>query len=377
MKEYIKKYQIELTTQSPVFIGDGRELNKKEYIKSGNLVYVPDLEKMYSVLVNRRLEREFENFMMKEGIKDLGQWLRHHNVSPKESEQFSKYTLNAGDVFLNGRGSLAINTFIKDAYGCPYIPGSSMKGVLRTIVLAYLLKKDARSFEQESAALVKLARTSNQKRKWFLKDITGKIEKNAFYTLDRRDIEDKPIDGAENDFMSCLLVSDSRPLDIKDLVLCQKIDVFNDGSENSLNVTRECIKPNTKIYFDLTITEEFPLSLEELREAIQLFVEEYELNFLSKFHVRNLRIEKPRPNTIWLGGGAGFVSKTVLYPMLGCENGVETVSNVLQKTINADRRERQHRNADDVKKGVSPHTLKCTKCQGKYYEFGRCDMKIL
>ena len=37
-------------------------------------------------------------------------------------------------------------------------------------------------------------------------------------------------------------------------------------------------------------------------------------------------------NTVWLGGGCGFLSKTVLYPLLG-SNAVKVVDNVFKNTL--------------------------------------------
>ena len=41
--------------------------------------------------------------------------------------------------------------------------------------------------------------------------------------------------------------------------------------------------------------------------------------------------DRPEPGQVYLGGGAGFVSKTVLYPLLGRTRGVETAADMFCK----------------------------------------------
>ena len=72
---------------------------------------------------------------------------------------------------------------------------------------------------------------------------------------------------------------------------------------------------------------------------------------------------------LYLGGGNGFVSKTVLYPLLG-EKGVYQVSKIL------DLQFWKHKHKQDVHRGVSPHTVKCTEYRGELYEMGACNMEI-
>ena len=38
------------------------------------------------------------------------------------------------------------------------------------------------------------------------------------------------------------------------------------------------------------------------------------------------RCDRGKPNTVFLGGGSGFVSKTVVYPMFGEKEGIEITS---------------------------------------------------
>ena len=155
----------------------------------------------------------------------------------------------------------------------------------------------------------------------------------------------------------------------EDIILCQKWEQHTDGTYKTLNLLRECIKPGTVIKSTLTIDETLcNIKKEDILEAVQLFYEQYYQNFQKKFS----RSDRRKPNTVFLGGGSGFVSKTVIYPLFGEKEGIETVKNIFDRT-NVPKTH-QHK---DTRIGVSPHILKCTRYQGKEYMMGECELNII
>ena len=95
-------------------------------------------------------------------------------------------------------------------------------------------------------------------REAFGKNVRGFIDKpvsreKVFEVLDKA-VEEKK-ENAVCDELSGLRISDSRPLYVQDLILCQKIDKGMDGNNQILPIFRECLKPEIKIYFDMTIDE--------------------------------------------------------------------------------------------------------------------------
>lgn len=385
MVEHLKRYQLELTTKGPVFIGDGKSLGKKEYFKKGKIVYVPDLQTMYRGLQKLRLDKKYESFLLDSAYGRMGleQWMYQNHIDLMKNREWISYTLDAGDNFETHKTQrMEILTFIKDPYGCPYIPGSSLKGALRTALLSYELCREGERYAREKSELIHEAKTSREKRKFYLKKQAEDLETKVFNRLDRLKKESEKRN-AVNDVMSCLRISDSRPLSTKDLILCQKLDMFTTGKYNPINVMRECIRPEVKIEFEMTIDDRFPYTVEEILEAVKNFVIRYYNSYSIPFLKQKPELEKPRINYIWLGGGAGFVSKTVIYPMLhkkeendkqlARKDSVDTIANILTKTVN----NHEHDHEGDKSRGVSPHTLKITNCQGKMYEFGKCALKII
>lgn len=80
-----------------------------------------------------------------------------------------------------------------------------------------------------------------------------------------------------------------------------------------------------------------------------------------------LKADKPQ---ILLGGGAGFVSKTLVYPAMGYNKGLDMVSNILNRAF------KDHKHFKDKQQGVSPHIVKCTYYKGQTLQMGLCEFNI-
>ena len=367
MMNTLKVYDIELTTLGPVFVGSGNELKKNEYFNVGRKkVVIPRLDQMYTDIVRMNRQNSYENYMLRNNRLGLGQWLKKEEISDDYIEKWKKYELDCGDVISESGEQLKIMTCIKDPYDDPYIPGSSFKGMLRTILLAYDIRKNPDKYSSLKDEIERTVRTElHPKRTQFLSRQGKSVEAAAFNTLQRPYTKSSD---AVNDFMSGLIVSDSDPLTTDDLTLCQKIEHYVDGGNKHLPLLRECIKPGVQIHFTMTIdTSLCKLDDRDIMSAISDFAAVYYDMFLCKYK----ESVRPDDNTVWLGGGAGFVSKTVIYSLFGDE-GIKLVPAIFAKTGVP----REHNHDKDEALGVSPHTLKLTSYNGEMYEFGKCSVKI-
>ncbi|MCI6433039.1 MAG: type III-A CRISPR-associated RAMP protein Csm5 [Oliverpabstia sp.] len=381
MQQYIKHYHMVLRTVGPVFVGDGRSLDKKEYIfqKNKGMVLIPDLNKMYQGITKKGLERRFTEYLLSNAKNadgsnrwDLGRWFRENNIGSKDYEPWILYKLDCGD-FLQEKGAIEIRTFQKDAFGKPYVPGTSMKGMLRTILLANELMNDD-SYCKEVKRCIMSAIQNGRNRTFLLKREVNEIENEVLHTLDRVDARGKEVgkNHAVNDVLSGLIISDSKPISLERMTLCQKIDDNVEGERKSLNLLRESVKPGTDIHFDLTIDSTIcPYTIEDIVDAVNCFNESYYNMYLYRFK----GIEYPKTNTVWLGGGSGFFTKTILYALLGQNKGIDAAVEIFKKTLPA-KVSQEHKHFKDKRIGISPHTLKVTKYQGKSYQMGQCILDI-
>lgn len=393
MKEiYLKNYKMKIKTEAPVFIGDGSKIGKKEfiYMERKNKVGILNMPAFFHYLEENRLEVPYMDYVLEAGNKDLGRWLNENKISGSEYGKFLKYTLDAGDALIDVRGNNSsrdyrgkrsakakeIFCFVKDAEGMPYVPGSSIKGMIRTALLAWEIGQNDDIRKEHAENISREISRSMDKRKYFLNKQTSELETEVFHTIERKDIKKSieiPKQNAVCSNMSGLLVSDSAPINTSCLTLCQKIDLSVDGKEKPLPLLREALRPGSDIFFDITIDPGvFPYEIEDILEALDYYQKILYSNFYSFFDRGS-----SKKGTVWLGGGCGFPAKTViesLYPEKKKE--AKITSDIFRKTLG--KNYEIHKHSDDViKYEISPHVCKCTKYKGQIYDMGRCTISIL
>ncbi len=369
MQNYLKQYNMRITALSPIHVGDGSSIGKKEFIQMGGMrkpVIVPDVNKMFQTLCDMQKDKEYAKYMLnKDERKGLGQWLVEQRIPEDTIQEWKRYSMDPGDAFArkNDREKVSppkeIVAFIKDSYGKPYVPGSTIKGMLRNAILCYRIYKNPSSYKRMIDDLAAAA-YKDGKGKSFLQNETGRIEKAVFNTLKREGT--RPEDEV-NSIMAGFIVSDSRPIDENQLMLAQKIDYTLDGEEKPLNVLREALKPETQIEFELTIdTRICDITVDELFAALDYFNQVSYQYFYSRFERGN-----QSKGTVWLGGGTGFLSKTMLYPIYG-DQAVQIADKAFKATIG--KNYSVHKHERDIPNGVAPHVCKCTSYNGKLYDMG-------
>lgn len=130
-------YEIELLT--PVQIGNGDKYTPLDSVVTNDYFYAIDLDTFYQKLYERRKLQEYLNFIEKKPY--LSEYLSGTDI---EIEDVKKYRLqltpqNKKDIdYIKKR----THQFIKNAYGEVYIPGSEIKGSIRTAVLYNLLRNE-------------------------------------------------------------------------------------------------------------------------------------------------------------------------------------------------------------------------------------------
>jgi CRISPR-associated protein Csm5 len=365
MSEFLKQYRVTIQTIGPVFIGNGKEIGKKEYAFLGqDKVVIPDMQKFYYYVQKKGKAEAFEDYLLSGSRDDLSNWLRRQGIRSSELKPLVRYELDCGDAVMEKGRTIQMMECIKDPYGNPYIPGTSLKGMFRTIFLCEDMIKNPDKYRQEKNSMEREVMSNDMRvnRMAFLKRQVGDVEAKRYRTLGKN--EKKPND-AVNDQLQGFVVSDSEPLSVRDLVLCQKVDRHPDGTEKTLPILRECIKPGTEIRFTITIdTSVCDLDDQKIKAAVKAAIQNYYSNFQKAFTGFDL----PKVSYVYLGGGSGFVSKTMIYAMYGKQRGIELTQRIFDKT----KVPRNHKHYKDKEYCASPHILKCTRYQGRTLQMGLC-----
>lgn len=366
MKDYLKYYEGIITVLSPIHVGNGAEIGKKEYIYQpwNHMVIIPDVAKMYMDIKRKGMEDKFIRFMTDTSPKSmpLSMWLKENGYGGEDYVKWKKYEMDAGDAFSSGKDRpKGIMTFNKDSYGMPYIPGSSIKGVLRSALLAWEIQKNPEKYKRNKNE-IELKSRERANRKHCLEHEINRLEQDVLYTLNRNE---KKIGNAVNDKLANLIIGDSALIALDDIILCQKIDVNLRKEEKKLPILREAVRPGTQIRFSMTVQQDESnnfYSVENIMEAVNCMETLSNRYFYEKFGRGSKEAD-----IIRLGGGCGFVSKTVLISLCE-EKTVEVVDNVFKNTLG--KKYEEHKHGRDRRLGVAPHTCKCTRYNGKLYDMG-------
>lgn len=363
MNSYLKHYKIILKTIAPVFIGSGKQISKKEYVFDGKKIYVVDEKKLIDTILKRNLIDDFTQ-RISENSFDLKFWLDKNGM--RDYEQLTAYKLSGIENVDNKRSLKDIQECVKNAYGKPYIPASSLKGALRTVILWNEIYKASDLLGDIRRELNSKVNDKTLKSKYLKKElgaVSNELEKRFFVEkMVEKNVE------FDRKIMQGLIIGDSKPLSLDDIVLCEKIDINVNGrlGKSRMPMLRECIRPGTEVEFDLTIEPAvLQYTADDLDDMFKGYASDY-YDIITKMFPYGDDDE----NAIFIGGGSGFFSKTVVYSLFEKAKAVDFTRKYLSKTTPG-----VHKHENDIK--ISPHMQKCTRCNGKMYEMGKCEIKIV
>jgi CRISPR-associated protein Csm5 len=132
--------ELMLTGLSPIFIGSGKKYSELNYIYEKNKIYIIDFDKLLDEVpfdliddLTKTISDNFENNIWTGDVKEfLSRYVNNwRNFISKEYDLIGKI------------GKNEINRFIKSGETI-YIPGSSLKGAIRTSILFKILKENPR-----------------------------------------------------------------------------------------------------------------------------------------------------------------------------------------------------------------------------------------
>ena len=293
MKTEYRTFQFSLLAMAPIHTGSGDKYTSREFIYEDGYFYFPDMGKFYNRMVEKGYDQKFERFLQERKPRAsnnrLISFLLDNRISDRD---FGGYIIKETGLETeendNDSKLGAINEvvkFMRDPFGTPYIPGSSLKGAIRTILM-------------------------NTNPDWNNKKVVD--------TRGKRPKENKNMiswgakKGKEfNDLFNAIRVSDSKPFSNESLILVQKWDC----SAKSLKVKplplyREAIAPLTKVEFTITTTTaEAATLIEKLEDKALEFYKGYNNFFLKDFPEDKIQDNIDYP--IYLGAGSGAWTKTI------------------------------------------------------------------
>ena len=163
-------YQCSLQILTPVHVGSGEKLAENfDFFRQGSKIHVINSSKMFAAVEKLGADKivEFTQAVEDENDKNIVAWLQKQGIHLDGIAAYS-FTL-AGD-----RTPRGIHAHIRDAFGNPLIPGSSLKGALRTAIIRKLVRtaNNSRSLNSEISAIKKRDKGPRPQEadKYFLKN---------------------------------------------------------------------------------------------------------------------------------------------------------------------------------------------------------------
>ncbi|SNX53619.1 type III-A CRISPR-associated RAMP protein Csm5 [Thermoanaerobacterium sp. RBIITD] len=321
-----KKYKLEVL--SPLSIGDGNEHKRFEYIfdRRDNVVKIIDIIKL--------LESNEKSPIIDNIILAFEQM--HFNWN----EQLRQYRFNINDFILYKVESDTVNikgeilSYIKTA-GRPYIPGTSIKGAIRSTLTKGAFDKIGMSYKK-SIDFFKDQKEKNPKKN-YLKKIDDRAEEKEFGKPNNSPFRFLKISDSD-----ALQFSDINVYEIKVLNICNgklKWHIRNGNEEDfekANSIFLEALKPGSialgnfeldKRLFDDDIKTEGKIVNTEIlkdftkiiRDTVNNYIDS-EINFYDKYDLtkivefyKGLKSIKLKDNEFLLqiGYGTGSLSKTI------------------------------------------------------------------
>jgi len=241
MRTEIEKKRFLLLTLSPLHIGDGEELIPFEYLVEERKIKVYPFYYLSSEIAKAFSGKELEQklILFKEYARNSFQKSLKEFFQEIKCEIKPKYELENRVGEFTG---VNIKTFIKTLEGA-YIPGSEIKGALRTAFLYWILKEN----EKEKSFFI------NEVKK-FLKENKDKKLSLKEWNIFSQKIENKILRASEKDakwdLFKAVLASDSEIIPWENFWI-GKIKVLN--SSRSIDEPCEILATSSKVYLEVSI----------------------------------------------------------------------------------------------------------------------------
>lgn len=375
--EFNKMY---LDIITPVNIASNEKLNTTDYIydSKNQVAYFLNPLLWHKFIYTKKLFPAYMDFIndKTKSRKILYKWLIEQGYNIEDIKEVVKYKLiaheNIDKISKDSLNDIILQTKLID--GRAYIPGSTLKGLIRTAILYDLLQKNPhlkqrlwQSLERAingNKSYDEIKRVENNLNRLLTAEIEG-TGKREYTKYDKKSIKIEYYN-----FMQGIKLSDAMAkTEHNNLVLLKKIDLAVKDSyikENSLSVYRECIEPKTRFYFDMQIEKRFTQKLninsaEDILIMIQNFFDASNELLSSAFGKDyGFLFNDANLGNTYIGGGTGFLTKTLVAYLAPTKMKAKEF---ISRYLNMKFKQRVNRGIRDTK--IAPRTLKAIKYNGK------------
>ena len=385
MSNRIDHAQLSLTIVSPTNIGGPETLTTKDYMYNYDAgeVYLLNNYEWFRFLARHNKLAEFEIYMQNEMVRPNGRTMYDWAKNTIGASQLTKDVLGPAigsimksSIYNEGRKNSLndITPQIRGANGEVYIPGSSIKGVIDNAIISHMLRNNKAfrsTVQRELRKVLDVYKRKNARNlfKDIFKMVNLAILKHIHVLTNN---EGKPFKAILASAFRGISVSDAMPMSaIQTEVLKKEDSCVDEDGTHEISVHRECILPNQKFTFTLTldtaITKEIGItSIDQVLDILQEDFDATHKLLASKFKKVSPSIFKAlEPANAYIGSNTGFVQKTII--MAAFTDDEKTGIDIIKAILDVNFQKAKHDSKDHF---MAPRAIKLVKWNGNYYEMG-------
>lgn len=265
-------HTVTLEVLTPVHVGSGDTVNALGYLREGDILYIVDPDRWTGWLEERGMAQGFLGWMermmpatssARKGEFSLTRFvtgeLRRSDMAAIAGE-VARYSLK-----MEGCGEpdplRGFKTHIRDAWGRAYLPGSSLKGAMRTALIEDLLQEND---SLEGVLVVPLRKVPMTDDRRVLRGNLRRVWEDMEQQLLRGGQKE-----ANFDLLRFVLVSDSEPLPQEQVSLRL---VRSEGTGKPTQTWIEALRPGASTRFTLSLMPDAPLGQLRLEEGLREYL---------------------------------------------------------------------------------------------------------
>ena len=385
MSNRIDHAQLLLTIVSPTNIGGPEKLTTKDYMYNYDAgeVYLLNNYEWFRFLARHNKLAEFELYMQDEMIRPNGRTMYDWAKNAIGASQLTKDTLRSAigsimksSIYNKGRKN-SLNDIIpqiRGANGDVYIPGSSIKGVIDSAIISHMLRNNKvfrSNVQRELRKVLDVYKRKNARSlfKDIFKMVNLAILKHIHVLTNN---EGKPFKGILASAFRGISISDAMPMGvIKTEVLKKEDSCIDEDGTHAISVHRECILPNQKFSFTVTLdtamTKE--IGITSIDQVLDILQEDFDVThklLASKFKKVSPSVFKALDSAnAYIGSNTGFIQKTII--MAAFTDDEKTGIDIIRAILDVNFQKAKH---DSKDKFMAPRAIKLVKWNGNYYEMG-------
>ena len=385
MSNRIDHAQLSLTIVSPTNIGGPETLTTKDYMYNYDAgeVYLLNNYEWFRFLERHNKLAEFEAYMQDEMVRPNGRTMYDWAKNAIGASQLTKDTLGSAigsimksSIYNKGRKNSLndIMPLIRGANGDVYIPGSSIKGVIDSAIISHMLRNNKAFRSNVQRELIRVLDVYKRKnaRSQF-KDIFKMVNLAILKHINvLTNNEGKPFKAILASAFRGISVSDAIPMSaIQTEVLKKEDSCVDEDGTHEISVHRECILPNQKFSFILTLDTAMTkkIGITNVNQVLDILQEDFDAIhklLASKFKKVSPSIFKAlEPANAYIGSNTGFVQKTII--MSAFTDDEKTGIDIIRAILDVNFPKAKHDIKDKV---MAPRALNLVKWNGHYYEMG-------